>query len=338
MRKPEPTFEALFPPVERYTYFAPHAGGPAAGARFLGRVAPPAPRVDPLAASWLADAALLAYAPEAFARERFRNAGLTLEFVEDANGSQCCLAHDDAVVIVAFRGTQVPRPEILGPRAFAAVVRGIAEDLLTDAHFWLADVGGGRYVHGGILQAFRAIWERPGDGVAARLARLRQQRPGRTVWLTGHSLGAALATLAADRLPDAAGLYTYGSPHVGDGAFVRGIRVPAARFVHGNDPVTKIAPVAPFEHPPRLLRPLAVLAHVGTLRQLGAPRPGADALRARLPRLVADLRAGPFRPFVSVGESLRGAILGFVVDSPADDLMDHAPIHYATALWNALEP
>jgi triacylglycerol lipase len=45
-------------------------------------------------------------------------------------------------------------------------------------------------VHGGFAAAMQVIW----PGLSAQLP------PGRPVWVTGHSLGAALATLAAVRV------------------------------------------------------------------------------------------------------------------------------------------
>jgi predicted lipase len=64
----------------------------------------------------------------------------------------------------------------------------------------------------------------------------------------GHSLGAALATLAADRLPDVQGLYTFGSPRVGDKGFQAHFRVKAYRLVNGKDIVPTVPGEGPFRH------------------------------------------------------------------------------------------
>ena len=81
------------------------------------------------------------------------------------------------------------------------------------------------------------------------------------VWITGHSLGGALATVAAWRLlkmgVNVKGLYTFGSPRAGNHAFVhdlrvrafdRGMKIPKgegnlARFVHHMDIVARIPPI-----------------------------------------------------------------------------------------------
>jgi hypothetical protein len=79
------------------------------------------------------------------------------------------------------------------------------------------------------------------------------------VWITGHSLGGALATLMSARLLRAideglrvrlAGLVTFGSPRVGDRHFAAAFRharqrhgVRAIRVRHQNDAVTEVPPV-----------------------------------------------------------------------------------------------
>jgi triacylglycerol lipase len=74
----------------------------------------------------------------------------------------------------------------------------------------------------------------------------RGQHPP-SLWITGHSLGAALATLAVAKLRmeddrPVNGLYTYGSPRVGDRIFARNFNqefVAAFRLVNNTDIVTR---------------------------------------------------------------------------------------------------
>ena len=63
------------------------------------------------------------------------------------------------------------------------------------------------------------------------------------VFITGHSLGAALATLVAGRLnnPDVV-LYTYGSPRAGNGTWNKCQKFTHYRFRNNNDLVTRIPP------------------------------------------------------------------------------------------------
>ncbi|MBL4845162.1 MAG: lipase family protein [Planctomycetes bacterium] len=68
----------------------------------------------------------------------------------------------------------------------------------------------GGQVHGGFKAAFDSIWP--------DVEQYLKTAPS-DVWFTGHSLGGAVATLAAARHGSSARLYTYGSPRVGTPAF-----------------------------------------------------------------------------------------------------------------------
>lgn len=61
------------------------------------------------------------------------------------------------------------------------------------------------------------------------------------VFYTGHSLGGALATVMTAMLPVNACTYSFGSPKVGNRAFVKALSRPVYRFVHAAD----IAPKYP---------------------------------------------------------------------------------------------
>ena len=77
------------------------------------------------------------------------------------------------------------------------------------------------------------------------------------LWVTGHSLGGAMATLASVRLTDEGykvrAVYTYGSPRVGDRVFRDSYRLANYRFVNDND----LVPHLPFRW---------CYKHVGKLR------------------------------------------------------------------------
>lgn len=97
-------------------------------------------------------------------------------------------------------------------------------------------------VHRGFLKALDAVW----TPLQAHLHELE----GRSLWLTGHGLGAALAVLAAHRCAASglrpAGVYTIGSPAVGDQAFTTGFRTAldnrCFRYINGRDGVTRLPP------------------------------------------------------------------------------------------------
>ena len=59
--------------------------------------------------------------------------------------------------------------------------------------------------------------------------------------MTGHSLGAAMATIAATRYQPHE-LFTFGSPRVGGKHFVKNIKCPHLRFMNNNDIVCRIPP------------------------------------------------------------------------------------------------
>lgn len=121
-------------------------------------------------------------------------------------------------VIIAFRGTANLR------------------DWLTDLDCGLFDTGSFR-VHHGFLRALRSVF----DELAEVLAEMR----GTRVWMTGHSLGGALAMLAARfwRGP-VAGVYTFGQPRAGDAAFRDNYNFclgPVTyRIVHADDVVARV--------------------------------------------------------------------------------------------------
>src|SRR4051794_1864922 len=129
----------------------------------------------------------------------------------------------DRVAVVAFRGTVT------------------IEDWLVDGQ--ARQVNDPHYpglVHRGFRDALESVWPAIRQLIPVPLAE-------RTVWVSGHSLGGALVSLAAGRLEadgvPVAAAYTYGSPRVGDPAFYNGYVPPNYRFVNNND----IVPHVPSE-------------------------------------------------------------------------------------------
>jgi hypothetical protein len=154
--------------------------------------------------------------------------GFTCQFFESAGtpegmGTHGFLAsHDDPepdrkLAVVAFRGTDASDPT----------------DLADDVKFLQTKWPAGGLVHRGFAAALDQI--RP--DLTAALSQVR----GRILF-TGHSLGAAMATLLASiKRPDF--LYTFGSPRVGDGQFVSTLNgLSNHRFVDCCDIVARIPP------------------------------------------------------------------------------------------------
>lgn len=129
--------------------------------------------------------------------------------------------------------------------------RGIAstEDWLMDSKIVLVPSKIG-HVHYGFNEALNSVWNNLYDTITSQKGR------DQTLWVTGHSLGGALATLAVDRLTDAGvevdGLYTYGQPRVGDAYFVKNfngkMQEDAFRFVNNADVVTQVPFPPAYKH------------------------------------------------------------------------------------------
>jgi triacylglycerol lipase len=158
------------------------------------------------------------------------------------------------------------------------------------------------------------------------LTRLKDEQPARTFWFTGHSLGAALATLAADRYRDVQGLYTFGSPLVGDRAFAHDFFVNAFRIVNNNDFVAHVPPFGPCVRPPHV-RPYE---HVGQLKYISSEGVLQDN-PSRWARLTDGFK-GRYGHLVNLAGQLRS---GWIGELPDDGFNDHAPLFYALRVWNA---
>jgi hypothetical protein len=107
------------------------------------------------------------------------------------------------------------------------------------------DLTAGCLVHTG----FYASWAEVSSRVYSAVAAAKAANPTYKVVVTGYSLGAAVATLAAAYLREAGhaiDLYTYGSPRVGNLAFAKFVTQQAGseyRVTHEADPVPRLPPI-----------------------------------------------------------------------------------------------
>ena len=185
---------------------------------------------------------------------------------------------DPQRVSVIDPGNSVLQAVILGgDKAVLLAFRGTRSDQMTD---WLTDAEIGQVafnsvfggpdlgmVHGGFSDLLKDGWNDIGRAVDSF------QNQGQTLWITGHSLGGALAVMAtaaftfAKREP-VNGLYTFGQPRMGDPAFCTQCDSHFGdvmfRFVNHADIVTRI--------PPRIVPALPPLyyGHSGQLRYFDA--------------------------------------------------------------------
>ena len=118
-------------------------------------------------------------------------------FVDDAaTGTHAAVWASGSTIFVGFRGTD--------PRSY--------EDLRTDFDARQTRLGDGALVHAGFYRAWRAV-----RGDVRRAIDAAAGGREATVCYTGHSLGGALATLAASE--SGGRLVTFGCPRVGDAVF-----------------------------------------------------------------------------------------------------------------------
>jgi hypothetical protein len=149
------------------------------------------------------------------------------------NGSQAYFLYSKTAIIIVCRGTQ---PSHL-------------EDIIADIRFKLVPSSSGiGKVHHGFKLSVDNIWD---DLVYL----LNKYKKNRLVYLTGHSLGAAMATLIAGRchrFPDLPNpiLYTFGSPRVGNTTYINylnSLNIEHHRYINNCDVITR-NPIFPYKH------------------------------------------------------------------------------------------
>jgi triacylglycerol lipase len=188
-------------------------------------------------------------------------------------------------------------------------------------------------LHTGFADAVKTVW----PAIQAALA--KRTAPTQPVFFTGHSLGGALAILAASRAPlepnvQQVVVYTFGGPRVGGDAFfddyTRQLGDFTFRFIHGCD----IVPTVP-------LTLLHVYRHVGQAVQCQSgglfdgvapmPRDGNK------PALLESAEQAGFTDFAGlaalqfvqgIGPGLRNELAGFLPRM----IRDHVPQNYFRAL------
>jgi hypothetical protein len=210
-------------------------------------------------------------------------------FNDPATGTQAFAAvvPAKARAIVAFRGTEPDR------------VSDIGVDLDASTTVWPA----GGTVHAGFANAF--------DGVKIKIADWLASHPGIEVVFTGHSLGAALATLCASNWV-ASNLITFGSPRVGNLAFTQTIKAQAvARYVDCCDIVTHVPPETHW------------YSHVGNALYIDC------AGRLRTGITEDEIEADRTKARIEYVEKYAWRFN----NAPVRDLADHAPINYQRALF-----
>lgn len=254
---------------------------------------------SPTNAAMLAQCSLLVYVKEnEFIEEKLRLAHFTNIQFFDTDGTFAFLAEGPRDIVITFRGSET----------------GDRTDYLTDAKFHQRPFTADGKAHPGFAQALEQVDE----NLRSSLKQALEEDPSKTVWATGHSLGAALATLFSIQNPDYVHvLYPIGSPRVVNRRLAQRWHNQLAifRVVNNNDLITRL-PTPPFyEH----IGPTFFLAVDG---ELVVDPPSRRIWRERLKgqkKYVEQLLSDHW------SEGDFSAI-------PSDSFADHSPRLYAEAL------
>jgi triacylglycerol lipase len=141
----------------------------------------------------------------------------------DRDGAQAYIFANDDDAVVVCRGTEpTDRNDLNADLSLGLVV---AETV-------------GR-VHRGFKREVDDLWPRLEQALVSNT---------RTLWFTGHSLGAAMAAICAGRCrlshirSNPRALYTFGSPRIGNRRYVNYVHLEAFRWVNNNDVVARVPP------------------------------------------------------------------------------------------------
>lgn len=183
----------------------------------------------------MAQLAAIAYLDGKQAKPKMKALGYTGHKFFENDGAQCHAVWNKEEYVLAFRGTE---PDEIS-------------DVLADLKAWPAGAMTHGLVHTGFKDEVDKLW----NDIVPHHAKHSEKK----FYVTGHSLGAAMATLATSRFEEfctVTQLTTFGSPRVGTRKFVKNIETPHYRFVNNNDIVCRV--------------PLALMGykHHGTLQYI----------------------------------------------------------------------
>lgn len=148
-------------------------------------------------------------------KSKFKALGYSIVEFFDINGAQAYLLKGTDSHVLSFRGTEVTEKS----------------DVLADLKSGKNIEACGGKVHVGFKGEINKVW----PAIEKALANID------TVYVTGHSLGAAMATIAASRMQaKVTALVTFGSPRAGDREFVNSLAVTHYRVQNNCDDVTKV--------------------------------------------------------------------------------------------------
>jgi len=182
---------------------------------------------------------LLAYRSHPVSEKYYHQAGFDQVHLISKDGAQCYVLINPEIIVIAFRGTEVKE----------------RSDVWADIKIWKTKRGkGGRglvqkkgLVHSGFKDELDKLWPVVLDYM--------RENTDKKLYITGHSLGGAMATIAAGRALHVNAdhnaryaapleeIYTYGAPRAGNKEFVKTLKFPHHRLQNNNDVVCRIPSV-----------------------------------------------------------------------------------------------
>lgn len=167
----------------------------------------------------------MAYMPPKEFKAAVKELGFTGTEFYDRDGAQAYRVWNKDDLVIVCRGTE--------PTCF--------NDVKADLKAFPVKSETVSRVHHGFKQEVDDLWPMVKEDLLRKRSML-----GKTLWFTGHSLGAAMTTIMAGRcmhdpeLPDPVEVYTYGSPRAGWKKYVQHLDVTHHRWVNNNDIVTRV--------------------------------------------------------------------------------------------------
>ncbi len=260
-------------------------------------------------AAWLTDLAFLVYGDKEFIAAQATKVGLTgaprfFGFDQHFESTQFAILHNAEIIVVVFRGTEFNPLRILN---------GLLDTVVDVRASFAAVPELSGLVHKGMWSNAEEIYPQLKNALA-------EIRTTQTVWFAGHSLGAALAVLAAKlyavrEQKSVQGVYTIGCPRIGDAQFATHYQLPLFRLINNQDPVTKIPTLGKTPNSLFHTENYAPLGEIIFFDQAGAMSPADNR-----PAITSNLLRG--------GLTLGGSLLA--------QMFDHAPFRYSQKIWNHL--
>ncbi len=253
---------------------------------------------------WLSELSFLAYEEGKTVENILKSLGLEVSFFNSARwDGEAYVAYDDEKVFLVYRGTE---PTNL-------------QDMMTDIRLnkVKTDKEGG--VHSGFKQHFDDLEKefRIGSMLSALLSGKRK------LYITGHSLGAALAVYAAyyysEKVPvtrkEEYSLYTFGAPKVGDESFMRKFdEVKVYRVVHKNDIICRLPPFSKYHH-------IGELYYIDFEKQIECVDCLPEGYDLRTKDEVSKVNNSVLGGMIATGNKL--------FRKYASILLDHSPLYYS---------